>query len=85
MRPLEIDPNKPSHEEVVTHNMKVAKANLACEIIKYSVGNAGFFFEGKPSLDAIELGKFAVGLAEAVIETFSMMPDAGGKRGGVVS
>ena len=32
MSVVNIDPNKPTREEVIAHNMKVAKANLASEL-----------------------------------------------------
>jgi len=83
--PLNIDPSKPTQEEIVKHNMKVAKANLACDIIKFMVGNTGFFHEGKPALDPIALVGYAAAASEGAIESFSFMPDQDGKRGGLLS
>jgi hypothetical protein len=40
--PLNIDPSKPTQAEVVAHNMKVAKANLASGIAERICSNNSF-------------------------------------------
>ncbi len=86
--PAIIDGNKPTQSEVVAHNMKVAKANVACDMVRAIAANgeALKLFRGSNGLpDASQVASFAIGVAEGVIEAFSMMPDANGMRGGLVS
>jgi len=75
-----IDPNKPTREEVMAHNMKIAKANLACELAKAVVSGPGGI--GK---SADEIGHLAISIAETIIETYSLMPDNAGVKGGLIS
>lgn len=88
-RRLAIDPNNPTKEEiedhnykVAAHNHKVAKANLASNIAKKLAGNPSLDFD-KATPDY--LAKFAISVAEKIIESYSLMPDAAGNKGGLVS
>ena len=90
--PAMIDPSKPTREEIVAHNMKIAKANLASEL-------AGKLCGALPTIPADprnisssprimfpkEVADFAIAVAETIIETYSLMPDAQGNKGGLVS
>lgn len=78
MSVVNIDPNKPTREEVIAHNMKVAKANLASEL-------AGKLCESGRDLTPKEISTMSIAIAEDIIEAYSLMPDAAGNKGGLVS
>ena len=83
MGPELIDPNKPTRAEIIAHNMKIAKANLASELAKAICSNAGLGTLGGTLL-AEDCAKYAISVAETIIETYSLMPDGSGNRGGLV-
>lgn len=83
-RRLAIDPNAPSKEEIeahnrmaAAHNMKVAKADLAGACARALCAN--------PGVPTSDIGRIAVGISEFILETYSLMPDAEGNKGGLVS
>ena len=89
-RRLAIDPNNPTREEVeahnrkvAAHNMKVSKANLASNLLEKMCSNQGLaqYVVTDPGV----LSKAAVGMAEFVLETYSLMEDGAGNKGGLVS
>ena len=82
MGPELIDPNKPTRAEVAAHNMKIAKANLACELTKQLCLNPTVISQ---DWTADELARYAISIAETIIETYSLMPDGSGNRGGLVA
>ena len=60
--------------------MKIAKANLACELAKaICAGPIG------ASKTAEEVSYFAISVAETIIEAYSLMPDGAGNIGGLIS
>lgn len=83
--PAMIDPSKPTREEMIAHNMMIAKANLAsnlaeklCSDLPYEEGNSRH-------MTAKEVAEFSISVAETIIESYSLMPDAAGNKGGIVS
>lgn len=87
--PLNIDPSAPTKDEieahqrkVAAHNLKIAKANLASSLCEKLCGNSGLDFE---RLGANGVANFAIAVAEHIMETYSLMPDAAGNKGGLVS
>lgn len=90
MPALNIDPSKPSPEEIAAHqykvsahNMKVAKANLASTLCERLCSNPGL--ADIIRADATFVSKTAVAISEDIMETYSLMPDAAGNKGGLVS
>jgi hypothetical protein len=89
MRIPEIDPNKPSPEEIqahqreiAAHNMKIAKANLASELAGKLCSNSGLDWkETTPE----QIASFSIGVAESIIDSYSLIPDAAGNKRGLVS
>lgn len=79
--PALIDGSAPTREEVIARNMKIAKANMASELARFMVGNNGFLVNGQPIMDSNAVANYCIGLAEGIIEKYSMMPDAEGNRG----
>lgn len=69
-----INPNQPTREEVVAHNMKVAKMNLASELASSLCKNESF----ASSVSAKNLSLYAIEVAETIMETFSLMQKSGG-------
>lgn len=88
--PLNIDPSAPTKDEieahqrkVAAHNLKIAKANLASSLCEKMCGNSGLAEIIKA--DATFVSKTAIAIAEDIMETYSLMPDAAGNKGGLVS
>ena len=84
---LNINPNAPTPEEiaeherkVTAHNMKVAKANMSSKMAEALCSQPGVMDHG-----AKGVANFAIAIAETIIETYSLMPDAAGNKGGLVS
>jgi len=65
--------------------MKVAKANLACDLAKQMVGRLPFNPETGNLMNAKEVADFCVSVSETIIETYTFMPDGAGNRGGLTS
>lgn len=76
--PIEINPNRPTQQEVAAHNMKIAKANLACELAKACCANPSF-----ADSSADEIVNLCIGVAEGIIEKYTLMPDGAGNKGGL--
>jgi hypothetical protein len=83
-----VDPNAPTQEEreehsrkVAAHNLKVAKANLASSICEKLCSCANVMSDYTPE----ETANYAIAIAEHILETYSLMPDAAGNKGGIVS
>ena len=73
-----VDPSQPTQREIAAHNMKVAKANLACELSKNIASSSGM--ANSPD----DVVNWCIGVAEGIIEKFTLMPDAEGNKGGLV-
>lgn len=89
MPALNIDPSKPSPEEIqdhqrirTAHNLKVAKANLASSLCEKLCSNPAIT---PLTLEPISVANYAIAIAEYIMETYSLMPDAAGNKGGLVS
>ena len=85
-----LDPNAPTQEEiaahdvkVAAHNMKVMKANLASGLCGRLCTNPGLANEvlQKPVI----IANLAISMAEHILETYTLMPDAAGNKGGLIS
>ncbi len=81
-----LDPNAPTQEEieahekkVAAHNMKVTKANLASGLCGGLCRNPEMADWIKN--DATSIANLAISMAEHILETYSLMPDAAGNKG----
>lgn len=86
-RSLAIDPNNPTQEEIEAHNYKVsahnhkvAKANLASKLAEALCNNVNV-----AEVSSKTISNYAIAISEDIIETYSLLPDAAGNKGGLVS
>lgn len=87
MNALNIDPSKPTPDEieehqrkVAAHNMKIAKANFASKLCETLCSQPGVM--NNPPED---VANYAIAISEHIMETYTLMPDAAGNKGGLVS
>ena len=74
---LNIDPNAPTREEMIAHNMKVAKANLASDIVRALAQRLPLIPDGDEihPMTAKEAAEWAISASETILETYTLMPN----------
>lgn len=67
-----VDPSQPTAKEIASHNMKVMKCNLACDVVK-AILPVCAAAENLHSADGV--ANFAIAVSESIIEKYSLMQE----------